>query len=91
MIGMILGDRYELLEVIGEGGMAIVYKARDKKLNRLVAVKVLKKEFADNKDISEKFKKEATAIANLSDMNIVKETSMFDIKSNGEYLLIDLK
>ena len=71
MIGMILGDRYELLEVIGEGGMAVVYKARDKKLNRLVAVKILKKEFADNKDIYEKFKQEATAIANLSDMNIV--------------------
>ena len=42
MIGEILGDRYELIEVIGEGGMAIVYKAKDKKLNRLVAVKILK-------------------------------------------------
>ena len=52
MIGEILGDRYELIEVIGEGGMAIVYKAKDKKLNRLVAVKILKKEFSDNKDIS---------------------------------------
>ena len=46
MIGEILGDRYELIEIIGEGGMAIVYKSKDKKLNRLVAVKVLKKEFS---------------------------------------------
>lgn len=71
MIGEILGNRYELIEKIGEGGMAIVYKARDNKLSRLVAVKILKKEFANNKDISDKFKKEATAIANFSDANIV--------------------
>ena len=57
MIGEVLGNRYELVEKIGEGGMAIVYKARDNKLSRLVAVKVLKKEFANNKDISDKFKK----------------------------------
>ncbi|MCI9069575.1 Stk1 family PASTA domain-containing Ser/Thr kinase [Clostridium sp.] len=71
MIGEVLGNRYELIEKIGEGGMAIVYKARDNKLNRLVAVKILKKEFANNKDISDKFKKEATALANFSDANIV--------------------
>ena len=52
MIGEVLGNRYELIEKIGEGGMAIVYKARDNKLSRLVAVKILKKEFANNKDIS---------------------------------------
>lgn len=71
MIGEVLGNRYELMEKIGEGGMAIVYKARDNKLSRLVAVKILKKEFANNKDISDKFKKEATAVANFSDANIV--------------------
>ena len=43
MIGEVLGNRYELMEKIGEGGMAIVYKARDNKLSRLVAVKILKK------------------------------------------------
>lgn len=91
MIGMILGDRYELLEVIGEGGMAVVYKARDKKLNRLVAVKVLKKEFADNKDISEKFKKEATAIANLSDMNIVNVLDVgHEDEDNTDYFVMEL-
>ena len=90
MIGMILGDRYELIEVIGEGGMAIVYKARDLKLNRLVAVKVLKKEFTDNTDISQKFKKEATAIANLSDMNIVNVLDVgHEENENMDYFVME--
>ena len=71
MIGKILGGRYEILEQIGEGGMSIVYKAMDKKLNRNVAAKVLKSEFSDNADVVKKFKIEATAIATLSDNNIV--------------------
>lgn len=71
MEGIILGDRYELIEKIGEGGMSVVYKAKCHKLNRFDAVKILKKEFADNKEIVEKFKGEATAIAALSDNNIV--------------------
>ena len=71
MNGIILGGRYELLEIVGEGGMSEVYKAKCNKLNRFVAVKILKKQFADNKEISQKFKREATAIANLSDTNIV--------------------
>ncbi|AQS09288.1 serine/threonine-protein kinase PrkC [Clostridium saccharobutylicum] len=71
MNGIILGSRYELLEKIGEGGMSEVFKARDNKLNRFVAAKILKKEFGDNIDIVEKFKGEATAIATLSDNNIV--------------------
>jgi serine/threonine protein kinase len=71
MDGIILGNRYELLEKIGEGGMSEVFKARCNKLNRFVAVKILKKEFCNNPDIVEKFKGEATAIATLSDNNIV--------------------
>lgn len=71
MDGIVLGSRYELLEKIGEGGMSEVFKARCNKLNRFVAVKVLKKEFCNNADIVEKFKGEATAIAALSDNNIV--------------------
>ncbi|MBD7914113.1 Stk1 family PASTA domain-containing Ser/Thr kinase [Clostridium sp. Sa3CUN1] len=71
MNGIILGGRYELLEKIGEGGMSEVYKAKCNKLNRFVAVKILKKQFADNEEIAQKFKREATAIANLSDTNIV--------------------
>ena len=71
MDGIVLGNRYELLEKIGEGGMSEVFKARCNKLNRFVAVKILKKEFCNNADIVEKFKGEATAIATLSDNNIV--------------------
>ena len=72
MIGEVLGNRYELVEKIGEGGMAIVYKAKDNKLSRLVAVKSIKKGICQIiKTYAEKFKREATAIANLSDTNIV--------------------
>ncbi|WP_315067356.1 Stk1 family PASTA domain-containing Ser/Thr kinase [uncultured Clostridium sp.] len=71
MDGIVLGNRYELLEKIGEGGMSEVFKARDNKLNRFVAAKILKNEFCDNPGIVEKFKGEATAIATLSDNNIV--------------------
>ena len=71
MNGIVLGNRYELLEKIGEVGMSEVFKARCNKLNRFVAVKILKKEFCNNPEIVEKFKGEATAIATLSDNNIV--------------------
>ena len=88
MIGEVLGNRYELVEKIGEGGMAIVYKARDNKLSRLVAVKVLKKEFANNKDISDKFKKEATAVANFSDANIVNVLDVGHEEENNLYYIV---
>lgn len=81
MNGEILGDRYELIEKVGEGGMAIVYKARDNKLNRYVAVKILKDEYSDNEEIVNKFKKEATAIAKLSDNNIV---NVLDVGTQDE-------
>ena len=88
MKGIILGGRYELLEKIGEGGMSEVYKARCNKLNRFVAVKILKKQFADNEDISQKFKREATAIANLSDTNIV---NVLDVgtQDNMDYIVME--
>ena len=71
MIGTMLGNRYELLEKIGEGGMAIVYRAKDHLLNRNVAVKILKEEFSSDGEFVEKFKREAAAAASLSDNNIV--------------------
>ena len=90
MIGEVLGNRYELIEKIGEGGMAIVYKARDNKLNRLVAVKILKLEFANNKDISDKFKKEATAVANFSDANIVNVLDVgHEEEGNIDYFVME--
>ena len=81
MIGTILGLRYELLEKIGDGGMSEVYKAKCNKLNRYVAVKILKKEFANNIEISNKFRREATAVANLSDANIV---SILDVGTQDD-------
>ncbi|MEG1286542.1 MAG: Stk1 family PASTA domain-containing Ser/Thr kinase [Clostridium sp.] len=89
MKGIVLGSRYELLEKIGEGGMAEVYKARCNKLNRFVAVKILRKQFANNEEISQKFKKEATAIANLSDTNIV---NILDVGTQDDidYIVMEL-
>jgi eukaryotic-like serine/threonine-protein kinase len=88
MTGTILGNRYELLEKIGEGGMAEVYKARCHKLNRFDAVKILKKEFSFNEELVEKFKREATAVANLSDNNII---NIFDVGSqdNVHYIVME--
>jgi len=81
MICEILGNRYELQEKIGEGGMSTVYKARCNKLNRYVAVKILKKELAENEEVVKKFKIEATAIATLSDNNIV---NVLDVGTQGD-------
>lgn len=89
MIGEVLGNRYELMEKIGEGGMSVVYKARDNKLSRLVAVKILKKEFCNNEDIVKKFKVEATAIATLSDSNIVNVLDVGTEKDDVNYIVME--
>ena len=60
-LGMLIGGRYEVLEKIGTGGMSDVYKAKDQKLNRFVAVKVLKQEFSENRNFVSKFRVEAQA------------------------------
>ena len=69
--GMMLGDRYEIIERVGSGGMSEVYKAKDHKLNRYVAVKVLKKEFSDDRNFVSKFRVEAQSAAGLAHPNIV--------------------
>jgi len=71
MIGTVLSKRYKLEEKIGVGGTAVVYKAKDTVLNRNVAVKVLKSELSDDDDFVAKFKREATSVASISDINIV--------------------
>ena len=71
--GIMLQDRYEILERIGSGGMSEVYKAKCHKLNRLVAIKVLKSEFTSDAGFVSKFKMEAEAAAGLSHPNIVNE------------------
>ena len=67
----ILGNRYEIISKIGDGGMAFVYKAKDVLLNRTVAVKVLRPEFVDDDEFLAKFKREAEAVANITHPNIV--------------------
>lgn len=85
-IGMIIGDRYEILEKIGTGGMSDVYKAKDHKLNRLVAVKVLKQEFSENANFVSKFRIEAQAAAGLMHPNIV---NVYDVgEENGIYFIV---
>ena len=85
-IGMIIGERYEILERIGTGGMSDVYKAKDHKLNRFVAVKVLKQEFSENANFVSKFRIEAQAAAGLMHPNIV---NVYDVgEENGIYYIV---
>ena len=88
-IGMMIGDRYELLENIGTGGMSDVYKAKDHKLNRFVAVKVLKQEFSENANFVSKFRIEAQAAAGLMHPNIV---NVYDVgeENNIYYIVMEL-
>ena len=85
-IGMMIGDRYEVLEKIGTGGMSDVYKAKDHKLNRFVAMKVLKQEFSENANFVSKFRVEAQAAAGLMHSNIV---NVYDVgEENGIYYIV---
>ena len=88
-IGMMIGDRYEILEKIGTGGMSDVYKAKDHKLNRFVAVKVLKQEFSENANFVSKFRIEAQAAAGLMHPNIV---NVYDVGEEGGiyYIVMEL-
>ncbi|SHH19253.1 serine/threonine protein kinase [Thermosyntropha lipolytica DSM 11003] len=88
MTGTVLGGRYELLEKSGEGGMAVVYKAFDKALGRVVAVKILKPEFARDANFVQKFKTEAQAAAKLSHPNIV---NIYDVGQDGDVHYIVLE
>jgi len=81
MIGRVLGNRYEIVEKLGEGGMATVYKARCQILNRFVSVKILKKEYSSDEEFLKKFRREATAVASLSDNNIV---NVYDVGVDGD-------
>lgn len=87
--GTFLQDRYEILEQIGSGGMSDVFKALCHKLNRLVAIKLLKKEFSSDAGFVSKFKMEAQAAARLSHPNIV---NIYDVVDEGElhYIVMEL-
>lgn len=85
-IGMLIADRYEILEKVGCGGMSDVYKAKDHKLNRLVAIKVLKQEFSENASFVSKFRVEAQAAAGLMHPNIV---NVYDVgEEKGVYFIV---
>ena len=85
MIGKMLGNRYEIIEKIGTGGMSVVYKAKCHLLNRFVAVKVLRQEFIDNADFIKRFKVESQAAASLSHPNIV---SIYDVGNEDDIYYI---
>jgi len=88
-IGKMLDNRYEILEPIGKGGMAVVYKAKCHRLNRLVAVKILKRDLDQDEDFRRRFNTESQAIAQLSHPNIV---SVYDVSRGGdtEYIVMEL-
>ena len=77
----VLGNRYEIIRKVGDGGMAFVYEAKDRLLNRTVAVKVLRPEFVDDEEFLGKFKREAEAVASLSHPNIV---NVYDVGEDGK-------
>lgn len=89
MIGKILGGRYEIIEKIGEGGMAEVYKAKCHLLNRYVAVKILKPEYAKDETFVKRFRREAQSAAALTHANIV---SVYDVGAEGDinYIVMEL-
>ena len=90
-IGRLLDNRYEILEVIGTGGMAVVYKARCHRLNRLVAIKILKSDYLDDEDFRSRFHAESQAVAMLSHPNIV---SVYDVSTSisleADYIVMEL-
>lgn len=87
-IGKVLSNRYELKEIIGVGGMAVVYKAIDNIDNKTVAVKILKDEHKANDEFRRRFKNESKAIAVLSHQNIVK---VYDVSfgENVQYIVME--
>ncbi len=88
-IGRVLDDRYEILELLGTGGMAVVYKARCHRLNRLVAIKILRTEYTQDEDFRRRFHAESQAVAMLSHPNIV---SVYDVSTSddADYIVMEL-
>ena len=87
--GRIIANRYEIIENIGNGGMATVYKAKDRTLNRFVAVKILRDEFTTDEEFIKRFNSEAQAVVSLTNPNIV---SVYDVGHEGSlyYIVMEL-
>ena len=85
----LLAGRYELVEKIGEGGMAVVYKSKDRLLNRYVAIKILRPEYTSDEQFVESFKNESQAAAGLQHPNIV---AVYDVGKSGNinYIVMEL-
>ena len=85
----VVAGRYELIKKIGDGGMAVVYKANDRLLNRNVAIKILKPEFIEDEKFIENFRRESHAAARLSNPNIV---NVFDVGREGNihYIVMEM-
>ena len=88
-IGQVLDERYEILELIGEGGMSVVYRAMDRRLNRSVAIKIMREEMAADEEFRSTFCAEAHAVAMLSNPNIV---AVYDVSHSDdiEYIVMEL-
>ena len=89
MESRILAGRYELFERVGEGGMAVVFKAKDRVLNRLVAIKILRPEYTKDSLFIESFRRESQIVANLVHPNIV---NIYDVGKQGNiyYIVMEL-
>jgi len=89
LIGKMLDNRYEILEVVGTGGMAVVYKARCHRLNRLVAIKILREDLAQDEEFRRRFHDESQAVAMLSHPNIM---AVYDVSKSSdlEYIVMEL-
>jgi len=86
VIGKLLGNRYEILEQVGGGGMALVFRAKDVYLNRMVAIKILREQFTSDEEFVSRFRREAQAVASLSHTNIV---SIYDVgQDKGTYYIV---
>src|SRR5215218_2679970 len=82
--------KYELLEEIGHGGMATVFRARDRRLGREVAIKLIHRHLRDNPEVAERFAREATAVAKLRHPNIVEVYDVSDADEAERYLVVEL-
>ncbi|HEY9716570.1 MAG TPA: protein kinase, partial [Trichormus sp.] len=89
LLGTVLLKRYEVIEQIGTGRFSVVYKARQLLMNRLVAIKSLKRDLLDEKEVVQRFKKEARALSRLRHPNIVAVFDCFESQNGRPYLVMD--
>ncbi|MCL4521078.1 MAG: Stk1 family PASTA domain-containing Ser/Thr kinase [Firmicutes bacterium] len=90
MVGKILGSRYEVLDRIGTGGMSLVYRARDLTLNRIVAVKILKQQWAEDRDVVSRFDQEARSAASLTNLHVVQVFDVGREEPDVHYIVMEL-